>query len=276
MTRILRPVLGKFCVLYIDDILIYSSNQEEHEFHVGQVLALLEQASLHVKLAKCKFAQPELKFLGHLVSPSGTSMDPEKVLAVNDFPTPTETVHIQRFIGLCQYFARYIKDFAQIAGPLMRIQNHKGAWPRNHWGPAQDKSFADLKDFISNKVILKLPDLAAAVDGSAPFHVVVDASQEGMGGVLLQGGRPVAFYSKQFSSTERKFGAGDREMCAIIFALKTWRCYLEGAHFTLFTDHEPLTYFEKISQLDRRKAGYVEFISRFYFKWVHIRVTQML
>jgi hypothetical protein len=153
----------------------------------------------------------------------------------------------------------------------MRIQTHKGAWPPGLWGPAQEKSFADLKEFISEKVILKLPDLASAIDGSAPFHVVVDASQEGMGGVLLQGGRPVAFYSKQFSSTERKFGAGDREMCAIIFALKTWRCYLEGAHFTLFTDHQPLVYFEKISQLDRRKAGYVEFISRFNFKWIHIK-----
>ena len=271
MANVLRPVLGKFAVLYIDDILIYSKTEEEHVDHVNQVLQLLKDASLHVKLAKCKFAQPQLKFLGHLVSQEGTCMDPEKVKAVSAFPRPTETVHIQQFVDLCNYFSRYIQDYARIAAPLTRIQNLKGPWPESHWGPDQTTSFEALKHVITQDVLLKLPDMQAAISGTAPFQVVVDASQEGMGGVLLQSGRPVAFYSHQFSSCERKFGAGDREMCAIIFALKTWRCYLEGVEFDLFTDHEPLTYFESISQLDRRKAGYVEFLSRFAFSWTHIK-----
>jgi hypothetical protein len=271
MANVLRPVLGKFAVLYIDDILIYSKSEEEHVQHVHQVLQLLQDASLHVKLAKCKFAQPQLKFLGHVVSQAGTCMDAEKVKAVTDFPQPTETVHIQQFVGLCNYFSRYIQDYSRIAAPLTRIQNHKGPWPESHWGPAQTAAFFALKHVITQDVLLKLPDMEAAINGTARFQVVVDASQEGMGGVLLQTGRPVAFYSHQFSSCERKFGAGDREMCAIIFALKTWRCYLEGVEFDLLTDHEPLTYFESISQLDRRKAGYVEFLSRFSFSWTHIK-----
>ena len=198
-------------------------------------------------------------------------MDPGKVQAVTDAPTPTETVHIQQFVGLCNYFSRYIQDYANIAAPLTSIQNLKGPWPPGHWGPNQEESFKLLKHFISQDVLLKLPDMQAAINGTNKFQVVVDASKEGMGGVLLQGGRPVAFYSHQFSTCERKFGTGDREMCAIIFALKTWRCYLEGTQFDLFTDHEPLTYFESISQLDRRKAGYVEFLSRFDFSWTHIK-----
>jgi hypothetical protein len=271
MANVLRPVLGKFAVLYIDDILIYSKSAEEHVDHVNQVLQLLKAASLHVKLAKCKFAQPQLKFLGHVVSQAGTCMDAEKVDAVTLFPQPTETVHIQQFVGLCNYFSRYIQDFSRIAAPLTRIQNHKGPWPEGHWGQDQTDAFNALKHVITKDVMLKLPDMVAAISGEQPFQVVVDASQEGMGGVLLQSGRPVAFYSHQFSSCERKFGAGDREMCAIIFALKTWRCYLEGVEFELLTDHEPLTYFETISQLDRRKAGYVEFLSRFAFSWTHIK-----
>ena len=88
--------------------------------------------------------------------------------------------------------------------------------------------------------------MQTACDNTEPFTVQVDASNDGMGGVLLQCGRPVAFFSKQFSQTERKFITGDREMCAIIYALKQWRCYLEGPQFKLLTDHEPLIYFESI------------------------------
>jgi hypothetical protein len=147
MARILQPVLNKFCVLYIDDILIFSKSQAEHESHVAQVLALLAAASLHVKLVKCKFAQPELKFLGHLVSPAGTSMDPGKVKAVAEFPTPTETVHIQQFIGLCQYFARYMKDFALYAGPLMRIQNHNTSRNRGGFTNPEELGLSNLPFF---------------------------------------------------------------------------------------------------------------------------------
>lgn len=271
MANILRPVLGKFAVLYIDDILIFSKTEEEHAQHVAEVLALLAKAKLHLKLAKCKFAQPELKFLGHVITKEGTSMDPAKVKGVADFPQPTTTVEIQCFVGMCNYFSRYIKDYATMARPLTSIQNLKGPWPDGHWGTEQTQAFERLKHAIQHDVLLKLPDMKAALTGTSPFQVVIDASQEGMGGVLLQGGRPVAFYSRQFSSCERKFGTGDREMCAVIFALKTWRCYLEGVEFELFTDHEPLTYFESISQLDRRKAGYVEFLSRFSFSWTHIK-----
>ena len=139
------------------------------------------------------------------------------------------------------------------------------------YGPAQVKAFDDIKQAVTSDPVLKLPNMKAAADGSSPFHIQVDASNEGMGGVLLQDDRPVAFFSKQFSVAERKFITSDRKMCAIIFALKQWRCYVEGPEFILHTDHEPLTYFENISTLDRRKAAYVEFLSRFNYKCKHIK-----
>ena len=273
MQRVLSPFLGKFAALYIDDILVFSKTQEEHIQHLELVFKALEDAELHVKLAKCSFMQHELRFLGHIVSSNGTRMDPKKIKAVLDWPVPTNTKQLQQFLGLCNYFRRYIKDYATIASPLSRIQNTKGKWPNGLWNDdVHGKAFRELVHALTSRdVVLALPDMQAAMNGTKPFTVMCDASKVGAGAVLLQENRPVAYFSKQFTSTEVKFGAGDREMCAIIFALREWRCYLEGTKFVLKTDHEPLTYFETVSQLSRRKASYLDFLSRFTYDFVHIK-----
>jgi hypothetical protein len=269
MQKILRPCLGKFAALYLDDIVIYSKSVEEHAEHLEQILKCLQKHNFKAKLSKCEFSQAQLQFLGHVINAEGSSMDPAKVKVVRDWPVPTTYAHIRSFLGLCNYFSRYIPNYTSIAKCLHKIQNAKGKFGHDTFGTVQINAFNALKNAVLADTCLKLPNMKAACDGTEPFTVQVDASDDGMGGVLLQTGRPVAFFSKQFSQTESRFHAGDREMCAIIFALKQWRCYIEGPVFHLLTDHEPLIYFENISMLDRRKSTYLEFLSRFRYQFAH-------
>lgn len=273
MHRILKPFLGKFCALYIDDIIIFSKTIHEHASHLDKVLGALKANNLKAKLAKCDFAKPTLQFLGHIISHEGVSMDPGKTKILLDWPELTKYEEIRSFCGLANYFARFIDNYHNIAHPLTKLQNYSGRIPETgekSYGDEQREAFKLIKLAVTSAPVLKLPDMVAAANGKAPFHVQVDASDDGMGGVLLQDDRPVAYFSKQFSTAERKFIVSDREMCAIVFALKQWRCYIEGPEFVLHTDHEPLTYFENISTLDRRKAAYVEFLSRFNYQCKHI------
>jgi len=272
MQKILQPFIGKFAALYIDDILVFSKTEDEHVAHLEAIFNALEAAELHVKLPKCSFFQKELRFLGHIVSKDGTRMDPKKVKSVGEWPRPMTTKQLQQFLGLCNYFRRYIAGYATISAPLYKLQHHVGRWPPGLWADGvHGAAFDALKHALTSRdVLLALPDMRSAANGTLPFTVMCDASKVGAGAVLIQDGKPVAYFSKQFTSTEIKFGAGDREMCAIIFALKEWRCYLEGVKFVLKTDHEPLLYFETVSQLSRRKASYLDFLSRFTYDFHHI------
>jgi len=159
----------------------------------------------------------------------------------------------------------YQRAVADIAKPLTAKQNHKGQWPPGFWTPEMQTAFEQLKQVLTTTPVLKLPDF------DQKFEVMADASIEGCGAVLLQETRPCAFFSKQFSQAERKMITSDQELAAIIYALKEWRCYLEGPEFILKTDHEPLTFFESVAQLSRKKTQWLEFLSRFKYTWVHIK-----
>jgi len=264
MYRILQPYIGKFACLYIDDILIFSKTEEEHMQHVETILKVLNDNQLKVKLSKCKFMLRELKFLGWVISESGVKPDPEKIKAVMDFPVPTTTKQLQGFMGLCNFFRKHVFRYADLTKPLTEIQNHKGTWPEGLWTPQRQDAFIRLKQVLTSAPVLSLPDF------DLMFETQVDASMNGVGAVLLQDTHPVAFYSKQFSEAERKLITSDQELLAVVYALTEWRCYLEGKPFILKTDHEPLTFFETVAQLSRKKARWLEFLSRFSYTWKHI------
>ena len=189
MNVALRPFLGKFCCVYLDDILIYSKNAAEHAEHLDAVLAAPDQAKLYAKLKKCEFGLHWIKFLGHVVSENGIAMDLDKVRAMADWPTPKSAAHVHSFIGLVNYYRRFIKDFAEIALPLIELTGKSVDF---QWEQPQQNAFQALKEAMLKKPVLQMPDL------QRPFLVHTDASGAACGAVLEQvfdrslGPQPVA------------------------------------------------------------------------------------
>ena len=273
MYRILQPYIGKFVALYIDDILIFSKNAEEHARHVDLVLGLLEKNNLKAKLSKCKFAQTECKFLGHILNGEGIRMDPKKAQAVQDWPVPKSTKDLQRFLGLSNYFRKFIPNYSLIAADLTHIQSDKNIWTQASWGASQQHAFDALKQALADAAMLWHPDL------NKPFELHVDASCKGVGAVLVQNQaeegaqkalRPIAYFSKQFVEAEKKLLPADQEFYGLVFALEHFREYLEGVKFTVKTDNSPLTAILTNPKLNRRKANAVDKLARYDFTIEHM------
>jgi hypothetical protein len=254
-----------FCTVYLDDILIFSKSPKEHVSHVRQVLERLEQNQFLIKLSKCDFFKPQVKYLGHIVSADGIQPDPSKIKSVTEWPTP-KTVHdIRSFLGMANYFRRYIQSFATITEPLVKLTRIKCSKRQSSsttitWNPECQNAFDTLKQKLTKAPVLKLPDL------SQPFQVITDASDYALGAILIQNGHPIAFESKQMNQAEKNYHTTDKELLAIVHALKIWRCYLEGSTFEVFTDHNPLTHLQTQPILSRRQTRWSEFLSNFQFK----------
>lgn len=260
MNRVFAPHLRKFVTVYLDDILIYSRNEAEHAQHVREVLATLRSHGLRAKLSKCEFWRPEVKYLGHIVSKDGVRMDPQKVDKICNWPLPKDITELRAFVGLANYFRRFIAGFGSLSAPLTDLFSA----PRlpKEWPQAALNAFEQIKKRLTTDVLLRFPDF------SKPFEVVSDASLNGTGAVLLQEGRPVAFSSKKFTPAERNYSTGEQELLGVVHALREWRCYLQSAiPFTLVTDHHPLTYLKTQAQISRRQARWIEFLEQFHFEW---------
>jgi hypothetical protein len=228
----LSPYIGKFAVLYIDDILIYSKTEDEHYCHIEEILKALQTHNLKAKLAKCHFIKQETQFLGHIVSEGIVKPDSSKFDPILKFPQPKTTKDLQSFLGMCGWFRKYINWYAQITAPLAAIQNTEGKWPPDLWTPACTTAFETIKQKIVSAPCLIIPNTQRR------FIVTADASGAGWGAMLSQqtdDGKehPCAFASGQFSPAELNYIVGDRKLAASVFAMKEWRCYLEGPTFTL-------------------------------------------
>ena len=263
MNAVLAPFIGKFVLVYLDDILIYSKTEAEHRSHIRSVLQALRQHKLYAKLSKCEFFEPELKFLGHIVGQDGIKVDPAKVQVLATWPPLKSPADVRSFLGLANYFRKYIRGYSATVAPLIALTKDRAEWT---WDEPQRMAFEALKNALSNAPVLIIPDL------NEPFTVVSDASMIASGAVLLQDGRVVAYTSKKFSPAEINYGTGEQEMLGVVNALKEWRCYLEGAkHTVLVTDHNPNTFFSNPgTPLSRRQARWLEFLSRFHYEWKHI------
>lgn len=243
MNRVLNDYLDDFVMVYLDDILIYSKSKEEHEVHVRKVLQRLRDEQLIANLKKCDFYKTELEFLGFQVSAGGYKPSRTKVKAIQDWPTPTNVHEVRQFIGLGSHYRRFIRNFASIASPLTDLTKGSGTKTRAiTWTEECQKAFDEIKSRIMQAPILASPD------PHKPFIIETDASDYGVGAVLLQKAddgttHPIAFESKKLSKEERGYPAQEREMLAIIHALRTWRCFIDGRPYTVFSDHNPLTYF---------------------------------
>ncbi|WVZ81516.1 hypothetical protein U9M48_028883 [Paspalum notatum var. saurae] len=227
MNSVFMNELDKFVVVFIDDILIYSKNEKEHEEHLRIV------------------------FSGHVLSEKGVAVDPSKVKDVLNRKQPETVTEIRSFLGLAGYYRRFIKDFSKIAKPMTSLTKKNASFT---WGPKCEEGFQELKKLLTTAPVLAQPDV------TKPFDVYCDASGQGLGCVLMQEGRVIAYASRQLRKHEANYPTHDLELAAVVHALKIWRHYLLGNTCHIYTDHKSLKYIFTQPELNMRQRRWLELI----------------
>lgn len=230
MNQIFRPFLRRFVIVFFDDILVYSRSSKEHVQHLCEVLQCLLSHNFFAKGSKCHFFQKSIEYLGHLVSGEGVRADPSKVEAMNNWPQPKNLKQLCGFLGLTGYYRRFVAGYATIAAPLTELLK-KDSFV---WGEKATIAFECLKQAMMKTPALQLPDFGKT------FVVETDASNVGIGGVLMQEGHLIAFFSKKLGPRSMAASTYHRELRAVVEAVTKWRQYLLGRPFIIRTDHKSL------------------------------------
>nr|CAD40075.1 OSJNBa0085C10.28 [Oryza sativa Japonica Group] len=251
MNKVFMEYLDKFVVVFIDDILIYSRTKEEHEEHLRLALEKLREHQLYAKFSKCEFCLSEVKFLGHVISAGGVAVDPSNVESVTNWKQPKTVSEIRSFLGLAGYYRRFIENFSKIAKPMTRLLQKDVKYK---WSEECEQSFQELKSRLISAPILILPDPKKG------FQVYCDASKLGLGCVLMQDGKVVAYASRQLRPHEKNYPTHDIELAAVVHALKIWRHYLFGTRTEVYTDHKSLKYIFTQPDLNMRQRRWLELI----------------
>lgn len=268
MNDVFHELLDDCVIVYLDDILVYSKTRAEHMVHLRKVLQLLRLNKLYAKREKCQFLRSEITYLGHVIGPTGIGMDPEKTRAVRDWPPPTNVKELQTFLGFANYYRKFVKNFAQITVPLTDLLR-KDTAPSYAWTKRENEAFLNLKTTLTTAPVLKI------ANPEAKYTVTTDASDFAIGAVLSQkegvsnDDRPIAFESRKLSAAETNYATHEKELLAIIHALKVWRTYLEGNHFEIITDHAALKYLKTQPTLSRRQARWSEKLQEFQFDIIY-------
>nr|CAD40090.2 OSJNBb0012A12.12 [Oryza sativa Japonica Group] len=251
MNKVFMEYLDKFVVVFIDDILIYSRTKEEHEEHLRLALEKLREHQLYAKFSKCEFWLSEVKFLGHVISAGGVAVDPSNVEFITNWKQPKTVSEIRSFLGLTGYYRRFIENFSKIAKPMTRLLQKDVKYK---WSEECEQSFQELKNRLISAPILILPDPKKG------FQVYCDASKLGLGCVLMQDGKVVAYASHQLRPHEKNYPAHDLELAAVVHVLKIWRHYLFGTRTEVYTDHKSLKYIFTQPDLNMRQRRWLELI----------------
>jgi hypothetical protein len=233
MNSVFMTELDKFVVVFIDDILVYSKNEEEHAEHLRIVLQCLRDHKLYAKFSKCEFWLDSVKFLGHTISNEGISVDPSKVQEVMEWRLPKSVHQIRSFLGLAGYYCHFVPDFSRIAKPMTKLLK-KGV--KFVWDEKCENAFQTLKRYLTSAPVLAQPD------NSKPYEVYCDALGTGLGCVLMQENRLIAYASRALHTHEKNYPTHDLELAAVVHALKIWRHYLMGTRCNIYTDHKSLKY----------------------------------
>ena len=251
MNRVFKEYLDKFVIVFIDDILIYSKTKEEHEDHLRKTLQRLKEHQLYAKLKKCEFWKEEVAFLGHIVTKNGVAVDPVKIEAVRDWPRPKNATDVRSFLGLAGYYRRFVEGFSKLAMPLTNLTRKQQKFL---WTDKCEQSFQDLKERLITAPVLCVPK------SDEKFVVYCDASKMGLGCVLMQAGKVVAYASRQLKDYEQRYPTHDLELAVVVFALKIWRHYLYGDKCEIYTDHKSLKYFFTQKELNMRQRRWLELV----------------
>ncbi|GJW56624.1 putative reverse transcriptase domain-containing protein [Tanacetum coccineum] len=252
MNRVCKPYLDKFVIVFIDDILIYSKSKQEHAEHLKLILELLKKEQLYAKFSKCEFWIPKVQFLGHVIDSQGIHVDPAKIESVKDWASPKSATEIRQFLGLAGYYRRFIEGFSKIAKPMTKLTQKKIKF---EWSDKAEAAFQLIKQKLCSAPILALPE------GNEDFIAYCDASIKGLGAVLMQREKVIAYASRQLKIHEKNYTTHDLELGAVVFALKIWRHYLYGTRCTVFTDHKSLQHILDQKELNMRQRRWLELLS---------------
>jgi cleavage and polyadenylation specificity factor subunit 1 len=263
MDTVLRGI--DFVFIYLDDVLVASVDEKEHLSHLETVFKLFSLNGLVLNQEKCILGVDEIQFLGHKVSAEGVKPVPEKVEAITDLPPPSTKLALQSFLGMANFYRRFLPNFADAIQPLNDAvaAATRGKVKSIVWSDACQKAFLAAKEALKSFRVLAHPS------ATAPTKLYTDASDIALGAELLQeqrGGewKPIAFFSKRLAKAERNYSTFDRELLAIHEAIKYFRHHLEGRVFEVYTDHMPLTHvLSSPAERSPRQTRHLQFISEF-------------
>lgn len=261
MEKVLEGLRGEICLVYLDDIIVYSSSVTQHLERLQTVIDRLCKANLTVNLKKSRFCLEEIRFLGHIVSGKGVSADPDQVEAIQSYPVPTNLKEIQRFLGLAGWYHKFVPDFSKVAQPLNDLKKKGKPFI---WSQACQYSFDKLKSSLMSPPVLGHPS------PDHPFFVYTDASDIGLGAVLTQrkddGTEEVLSYaSRTLNQAEKNYSVTEKECLAVIWALERWQHYLEPKLFTVITDHSALKWVLSSTKTTSRLIRWPLRLQRFDF-----------
>lgn len=267
MNYVFPDFLDDFICVYLDDILVYSATLDDHMRHLRLAQDKSRAHKLYANLSKCHFAESAVDYLGHIISADGFSMEDAKVNAIRTWTTPSCKKDVQSFLGLVNFFRRFSKNMAEVAAPLTRLTGNVDF----EWSKEADESFCRLKTLASTAPVL------SGFDKRHPIYVSTDASGYAVGAVLEQddaeGRRPVAFFSQTLNIREQRYSIRERELLAVVQAIRHWRCYLYGRIFVVHTDHESLQYLKSQEKLNDRQVRWLELLDQYQFKIKPVKGT---
>ena len=253
MNWVFEKQLDKYVIVFLDDVLIFSKTEEEHEQHMKGVLQILRDNKLYAKMSKCDLVREEVDFLGHRLGRKGLGQEAAKTKDVVDWEIPKSKKQVQKFLGLANYYRKFVKGFSDIARPLNRLT---GLSVKFEWGETEQRAFEGLKRALCTAPVLALPD------GTLPFVINSDASDEAVGAVLQQdrgkGLQPVAYFSATLTETQKRYPTHEQEMLAIVEALQHWRHWVVGGKVKVRSDHHSLQDFFTQRTLSKRQARWME------------------
>ena len=262
----LRNFLDIFCVVYLDDVLIFSDTLEEHVVHVKKVLSRLREYGLTCKLSKCEFHVTSVSFLGFIISPDGISMEPDRVTAITEWPVPKSVQDVQIFLGFANFYRRFIEGYSHITSPISALLRKNQQF---RWSSKAQEAFEELKRHFTSAPVLR------HFDPDLPIRLHTDASGFAISGIISQlhdsQWHPVAFFSRKCIPAECNYGTPDLEMLAIVESMRHWRHYLEGSRHSIqvLSDHKNLTTFMSTKVLNRRQARWAELLADYDFVLTH-------
>ena len=271
MEAVLHGLHWSTCLIYLDDCIILGKTFQDHLHNLREVLQRFREANLKLKPSKCQFFRKEVTYLGHVISTTGVRPDPVNTKKVSSWPQPKTPTQVRAFLGLASYYRRFMPSFAQVASPLTDL-THKGK--KFIWTDDCEEAFDQLKSSLTSPPILAYPDF------NNKFSLATDASQDAIGAVLsqLQDGndRVVAFYSRKLTESQRRWSTYDRELWAVISAIRHFRHYLRGQEFNILTDHRPLLGYNSVPIQDDatgRRARWIVELNAYSFTITHKKGT---
>lgn len=237
MNYVLRNYNNRICIVYMDDILIFSSSIEEHTKNIRTIFSVLRRANLKIQVDKCNFMKKETDYLGYVLTENGVQPNPDKIQKILNLTLPTRQDQIRQFLGISGYYRRFIKGYAKIAQPMTKFLKKDAKV--NVLDNEYIKSFNCLKEHLSTQPILKYPNF------DKEFTINTDASNYAIGAVLLQDGQPVSYISRTLNKHEMNYSTTEKEFLAVCWAVKYLRPYIYGRQFKLQTDHQAIAWLHK-------------------------------